>query len=103
MGEPRVRLRDALALLPDEATLPVAWVREALAAEAAAPTSVRATEAPPQQGADLLTADEAALRLGVKPKWLYRNAAKLPFTRRIAPRTLRFDPQGLTRWVARRG
>lgn len=46
----------------------------------------------------LLTAKEAAPLLGVTPRWLYRRAAGLPFTRRLGPKTLRFDAEGLARW-----
>lgn len=42
---------------------------------------------------------EAAKRLSVSEDWLYHNAKKLPFTRRLGPRLLRFSEQGLMRWV----
>jgi predicted DNA-binding transcriptional regulator AlpA len=53
----------------------------------------------------LLGIKEAAARLGVSSDWLYRHARQLPFTRRVGRRALRFDPEGLGRWVAtqRRG
>src|SRR5262245_28216320 len=44
----------------------------------------------------------AAARLGLSPDWLYRHAARLPFTRRVGRRTLRFDPVALDRWMASR-
>lgn len=50
----------------------------------------------------LLDAKEAAERLGVKPKWLYSHADRLPFTRRLGGRTLRFSEQGLIRWMESR-
>ncbi len=50
----------------------------------------------------LLDAKEAAERLGVKAKWLYSHADRLPFTRRLGGRTLRFSEQGLTRWMETR-
>ena len=50
----------------------------------------------------LLTAAEAATQLGVAPKWLYRHAARLPFTRRLSPKVLRFSASGLARWLERR-
>ena len=46
----------------------------------------------------LLTVDEAAERLSVTRRWMYRKAAKLPFTRRIGRNTLRFSARGLERW-----
>ncbi|PYJ66216.1 MAG: hypothetical protein DME76_17365 [Verrucomicrobia bacterium] len=48
----------------------------------------------------LLTVDEAAALLHVDPRWLYRHAAKLPFTRRISRKNLRFSEAGLRRWLA---
>lgn len=39
----------------------------------------------------LLTVQEAAAKLGVSEDWLYRRAAKLPFTVRLGPRRLRFS------------
>ena len=48
----------------------------------------------------LLTAKEAAALMGVSPRWLYRHAAKLPFTRRINRKNLRFSEAGLRRWLA---
>ncbi len=53
----------------------------------------------------LLSTAAAAARLNVSRDWLYRNAPKLPFTRRVGRRAVRFDPEGLNRWVSaqRRG
>lgn len=51
---------------------------------------------------DLLRPPEAAKRLGVTVRWLYRNASALPFTRRLTRRALRFDAVGLRRWVGSR-
>jgi len=62
---------------------------------AAGPTT---HEASPEPDDGLLTVNEAAERLGVKPRWLYRNAKTLPFTRKLGHRTLRFDPNQLARW-----
>ncbi len=50
----------------------------------------------------LLTAAEAAGLLGVTPRWLSRRASKLPFTRRLSRKTLRFSEIGLRRWLATR-
>jgi excisionase family DNA binding protein len=48
----------------------------------------------------LLSAQEAAERLGMSVDWLYRHARGLPFTRRVGTRTIKFDADGLDRWVA---
>jgi len=51
----------------------------------------------------LLTLPQAADRLGVTRGWLARHAARLPFTRKLSHKTLRFSNSGITRWLARRG
>ena len=54
-------------------------------------------------GADrLLMAEEASKTLAVSPDWLYRHASKLPFTRKLGPKMLRFSSQGIQRWLATR-
>jgi predicted DNA-binding transcriptional regulator AlpA len=53
-------------------------------------------------GERLLDADEAAQLLGVSTDFLYRNAKKLPFTRKLAPKLLRFSYQGILKWLATR-
>jgi excisionase family DNA binding protein len=49
-----------------------------------------------------LTVHEAAKLMGVKPSWLYRHSGKLPFTRRLSRRALRFSEKGLRRWLETR-
>src|SRR5262247_794607 len=57
----------------------------------------------PQSNRDrLLTADKAAEMLAVSPDWLYRNAKKLPFTRKLGPKMLRFSNQGIAKWLETR-
>ncbi|MBI4489181.1 MAG: helix-turn-helix domain-containing protein [Deltaproteobacteria bacterium] len=50
----------------------------------------------------LLTAHEAAQMLSVSPDWLYRNARKLPFSRKLGPKMLRFSRLGIEKWIAPR-
>ena len=50
----------------------------------------------------MLTVQEAAAVLEVRPRWLYDRAGKLPFARKLGGRTLRFSEAGLRRWLARR-
>lgn len=50
----------------------------------------------------LLSPAEAAGLLGVTPRWLYRRAQGLPFTRRLSRKVLRFSERGLRSWQARR-
>lgn len=48
----------------------------------------------------LLAPEEAAAILGQTVRWLYRHCDKLPFTRRLSRKSLRFSEAGLHRWVA---
>jgi predicted DNA-binding transcriptional regulator AlpA len=50
----------------------------------------------------LLNADEAAKILNLSTDWLYRNAKRLPFTRKLGPKMLRFSHQGIMKWLATR-
>ena len=46
--------------------------------------------------------DAAAALLGVTLSSLYRHADRLPFTRRLSRKALRFSEPGLRRWLATR-
>ena len=50
---------------------------------------------------DRLLAEEAFKVLQVSPDWLYRNFRKLPFTRRLGPKALRFSYRGIQTWIRR--
>jgi hypothetical protein len=52
------------------------------------------------EGDRLLTAEEASAILGVTPRWLYRHARRLPFSRRLSRKVLRFSAVGLRKWQA---
>jgi excisionase family DNA binding protein len=47
----------------------------------------------------MLTAKEAATRLACSEDWLYRNAKKLPFAKKLGPKNLRFSKTGLEKWL----
>lgn len=86
-----------------QATAPVAAVLDSvLAALRTLPEAPAAPVADDQAAPALLTPAQAAERLGVSVRWLYRHAKSLPFVRRLSRRALRFDPAGLRRWVASR-
>jgi len=56
-----------------------------------------------QQDADrLLSAQEAATLMSMSEDWLYRNARKLPFTRKLGPKMLRFSQRGIIKWLESR-
>jgi len=65
---------------------------------------IAVSDAPAQRtsSTDLLTVSEAAALLKVTARWLYRHAGKLPFTRRLSRKVLRFSRTGLERWIAAR-
>jgi predicted DNA-binding transcriptional regulator AlpA len=73
------------------------WARLQAATPAAVAPPAKATE--PDR---LLAVAEAADRLGVKPRWLYRHAGELPFTHRLPGGRLRFSARGIERWQATR-
>ena len=50
----------------------------------------------------LLDAKEAAQILCVGEDWLYHHHKRLPFTRKLAPRVLRFSRQGIQKYLTTR-
>ena len=56
----------------------------------------------PEPEERLLSAEQAAQMMGVSPDWLYRQAKKLPFTRKLGPKMLRFSYLGMLKWLATR-
>jgi len=58
-------------------------------------------EAPSEEDR-LLTPEEAGKMLSTTPRWLYRHHRRLPFTRRLSRKALRFSEAGLRRWLAAR-
>jgi predicted DNA-binding transcriptional regulator AlpA len=51
------------------------------------------------KGDRLLDPEGAAKLLSVSEDWLYHNAKKLPFTRKLGPRLLRFSYHGMLKWM----
>jgi excisionase family DNA binding protein len=54
--------------------------------------------APVQPPDALLDVEEAAARLGTSRSYLYRNASRFPFTRRMG-RSLRFSANGIEQYI----
>jgi hypothetical protein len=50
----------------------------------------------------MLLVDEAAVMLRRRPQWIYRNAAHLPFVKRISRKSLLCSKNGISRWLASR-
>jgi len=55
----------------------------------------------PQAPERLLTPEDAAARLGVTVRWLYRHSGKFTFTRKLSRKVLRFHEAGLLRFIER--
>ena len=90
----QVAVEDLPAVVLYLAALQSAAAARLTAAPRPVPVSRNGSEA-------LLDVREAAARLNLSVDWLYRHAKRLPFTRRVG-RAVRFDPEGLARWVATR-
>ena len=75
-------------------TVPREWLLEAL-------SGVETAELP-APFPTLLTVHQAAARLEVSTSHLYHRAKDLPFTVKLGPRQLRFDPVGLAAWLQTR-
>jgi hypothetical protein len=89
----------ALALLAQVAIVQSALVARILTTQAEDVSKPPQNPAPPDR---LMTPEQAAILLGVTPRWLYRHAPRLPFTRRLSRKVLRFSEVGLRRWQASR-
>ena len=77
-------------------TITVGQLRELIRYEIRAATTT-------QQEADrMLDAKEASPMPSMSEDWLYRHAKKLPFTRKLGPKMLRFSYQGIVKWLATR-
>lgn len=53
-------------------------------------------------GDRLLSAKEAAAKLGTTMDWLYRHADGLPFTVRVGKKQVRFSAVGIERYIRQR-
>ena len=51
---------------------------------------------------EMLTTAEAAKLLRRSPRWLYRNAHRLPFVRRLSRKSMLHSKRGIERYLARR-
>ena len=60
---------------------------------------VQAARTSQDQGDRLLDVKETAKMVSMSEDWLYRQAKKLPFTRKLGPKMLRFSQQGIVKWM----
>ena len=96
----RLALRTLAAALPPGAAVPVP--REHLLELLDSPGLDAPTSAPIPIPADrLLTAREAAGRLGVSVRYLYAHRQDYPFTRRLPSGAVRFSERALARFLER--
>lgn len=49
---------------------------------------------------EMLTTEEAAAMLRRSPRWIYRNARRLPFIHRPSPRSMLHSKKGIARYLA---
>jgi len=92
----RLTAHEAAAALVEVATIQAALVARL---QVASPSATRNETA---KDGRLLTPVQAAERLGVTVRWLYRHADQLPFTRRLGRKTVRFLESGLERHIRER-
>lgn len=108
------RLRALVDAVPagGSVTIPRDWLAEQLSAENGEPGSRERDDLArvgpgilPAASTDgspaLLTAREVARRLGCSPRYVYARARSWPFTVRLGERLVRFDAEGLQRWIER--
>jgi hypothetical protein len=90
--------------VPVESIAPVITRLASLQAALAARLLVQPVSGRPQSEAEsedeLLTVVDAARLLNVSEDWIYRRASRLPFTRRLSRKALRFSRMGLLKWRA---
>lgn len=53
----------------------------------------------PDEGDQLIKVPDAAERLGVDDRWIYRRADRLPFVHRLGERTIRCSTRGIDAWL----
>ena len=96
-------------LLPDPAEIPAESIAPVITRLASLQSALAArllgmpVHASQQDSDDeLLTTADAARLLNVSEDWIYRRASRLPFTRRLSRKAVRFSKAGLLKWRAAR-
>jgi hypothetical protein len=77
-----------------------AAVQSVLAARIASAEVAAPAPAPAAPADEMLTIDEAAALLRRSRRWLYRNADRLPFVKRVSRKSLLCSKARLMRWLA---
>src|SRR5205807_2517610 len=110
---PLIAFHDALRVLqarvdelPQEQALPalrdLAVVMSSLASRLIVSPGAAQERGGMPRGDRLLTVAQAAEKLGVTRSWVYRHAARLPFTVRLSPGRPRFSDLGIDEYIADR-
>ena len=86
---PKIDVLDSTLIV----TMTVGQLRELIRDE------VQAARTSQDQGDRLLDVKETAKMVSMSEDWLYRQAKKLPFTRKLGPKMLRFSQQGIVKWM----
>ena len=73
-------------------------VLAAVAARLAEPRLAEKAQTEPNGEDESLTIEEAAAMLRRSTKWIYRHRTRLPFIRKIGPRSYLCSKSGLLRW-----
>ena len=94
----REQLLRAVRLLPEGTALTL--LREQLLEALRGPEPAQPEPMHPIGGDRLLTAGEAAERLGVDRRWLYEHADDLPFRRKLSDRCTRYSESALEDYMA---
>jgi len=89
---PKIDVLDSTLIV----TMTVGQLRELIRDE------VQAARTSQNQGDRLLDVKETAKMVSMSEDWLYRNAKKLPFTRKLGPKVLRFSYLGIIKWLPTR-
>src|SRR5581483_4979322 len=72
-----------------------AAVQSVLAARIASAETAAPAPAPADPADEMLTPDEAAAILRRSRRWLYRNADRLPFVKRLSPKSILCSESGI--------
>ena len=89
-----IALADIPAALTQLAAVQTALAARLMAAPAPAPQT--------DDGDTMLTTEEAAALLRRSPRWIYRNAHKLSFVKRLSARSMLHSKKGVERYLASR-
>src|SRR5262245_30934521 len=79
-------------------SIPPILLRLVAVQTALAPRTAQPDESHTEDCDRLLTAQEAAKKLGVTSDWLYRRSRRLPFAVKLG-RAVRFSQSGIDRWI----